>query len=133
MAFKHLTKEEKAEVVSLAQAGLKQRDLALKFGVSQPSISALLKRQGVKVVKGLTNEQVQDIRYLLKTTGTIAEVAKAFSCSFSVAHGIKKGRFYKDVPLSVKEQELENKMQLLIERRKEICSKVLDNPPQSMA
>lgn len=117
MLFKRLTEEEKRQIIVLAEGGKKQKDLALQFGVTQPTISYLLARQGVKVVRKRTVEQIQEMRYLLKTTGTIAEVAKQFSCSLSIVHGVKSGRLYRNVPLSVKEQELESKMQQLKERR----------------
>lgn len=118
MVFKRLSEEEKNEIVELYRAGEKQKSLAEKFGVTQPSISHLLRAKGVKVSRKLTSGQVQEIRYALKTgKGTIKELSLRYKISNRVVDGIGKGTLYKDVPFSEVERILEERMQSLKNRR----------------
>lgn len=124
MFFKRLSEEERAQIVELYKAGAKQKDLAVQFSVTQPSISYLLRSKGVDVVRILTTEQVQEIRYAL-TVGrsTIKELADKYKCSYSNIRNIGTGKTYKNVPLSEEEKALNEKMQELKDRRKEVLDK----------
>lgn len=114
-----LREANKSEIRRLYALGYKQKMLAESYGVSQALISKIVR--GDKKDRVLSTEQVQEIRHSLKTgVATYKDLAAKFNCSVGTLTGIAKGRTYKDVPLSEKEQELANKMGEIKARRTKI-------------
>jgi plasmid maintenance system antidote protein VapI len=98
---------EQAQAIRQANAEnprLTQVDLAARFHTTQSSVSRILAgRLFREQHRKLTEEQVQDVRYI--GAGSITEAARKYGITKSEAASIVQGRSYRDVPLSDREIE----------------------------
>jgi predicted transcriptional regulator len=106
---KRLTRDQAQEIRRrYHELGETQVELARAFGVTQPVIGRIVNNK-VHVkdrARSLSNEQVQEIRYLVLTGSTQRAVCEKFNLRPALVSCIIHRKLYASVPLSEKEAAL---------------------------